>query len=431
MTLEEKISQMAQIDKHQTGIPMLYKIDSMHGHNSLYKATLFPTMSALGKLDPELVKRIGVATTVCRDPRWGRCYESYSEDHKIVEQMTEIINGLQGEIPPNSRKDVSYIGGRRDKVAACAKNFVGDGRTIHGIDENNTVIDWHELLSIHMPGYYHSIIKGVATVMVSYSSWNSEKVHGNKNLITNFLKGTLNFKTFFSHFFASNSAGICHFRLDGVDRMTYLWSSNYSNSLLTAINAAIDVVSILFEWPLTYMYLCRYRSKSLTDGTTAGITILNAVSTAVDPSTEIVYSENPDDALVKANSFSYAIVVVGEPPYAEGSGDNLNLTIPEPGLRTMTNVCRSTKCIVVLISGRSIVIEPYLSSINALVAAWLPRTEGQAVADVLFGDYGFTGKLPRTWFKTVDQLPMNVGDKHYDPLFPFGFGLTTKPIGSS
>ena len=72
-------------------------------------------------------------------------------------------------------------------------------------------------------------------------------------------------------------------------------------------------------------------------------------------------------------------------------------------------------------------IQPYLSSMDALVAAWLPGSEGQGVADVLFGDYGFTGKLSRTWFKSVDQLPMNVGDEHYDPLFPFGFGLTTKP----
>ncbi|KAK3149342.1 hypothetical protein QOZ80_3AG0216090 [Eleusine coracana subsp. coracana] len=63
---------------------------------------------------------------------------------------------------------------------------------------------------------------------------------------------------------------------------------------------------------------------------------------------------------------------------------------------------------------------------DAFVAAWLPGSEGQGVADVLFGDYGFSGKLSRTWFKSADQLPMNVGDKHYDPLFPFGFGLTTK-----
>ena len=70
-------------------------------------------------------------------------------------------------------------------------------------------------------------------------------------------------------------------------------------------------------------------------------------------------------------------------------------------------------------------IQPYLSKIDALMAAWLLGTESQGVADLLFGGYGFISKLARTWFKTVDQLLMNFGDKHYDPLFPFGFGLTT------
>ncbi|KAG8387189.1 hypothetical protein BUALT_Bualt03G0227400 [Buddleja alternifolia] len=582
MTLAEKIAQMAQIDNRQVtaeilrdysigslisaagatphenhsatpedwvdmmndyqkgslssrlGIPMLYAIDSVHGHNSVYRATLFPHNIGLGATrDPELVKRIGAATAletratgipyvfspciaVCRDPRWGRCYESYSEDYKIVIQMTEIINGLQGEIPPNSRKGVPYIGGK-DKVAACAKHFVGDGGTIHGIDENNTITDWHGLLSIHMPAYYHSVIKGVSTIMVSYSSWNGKKMHSNKNLITHFLKETLKFR------------GFVISDWQGIDRMTYPWSSHYSDSLMKAINAGIDMVMVppniteflnivtshvknklipisriddavrrilrvkftlgLFENPLTdyslvdqigsqahrdlareavrkslvllkngedadspLLPLPKKTSKILVAGShanniglqcggwtinwqgynlnniTAGTTILNAISTAVDPSTEIVYSENPDAELLKTNNFSYAIVVVGEPPYAEGNGDNTNLTIPEPGLSTMTNVCKSTKCIVVLVSGRPLVVEPYLSSLDVLVAAWLPGTEGQGVADVLFGDYPFTGKLPRTWFKTVDQLPMNVGDKHYDPLFPFGFGLT---IGAS
>lgn len=165
---------------------------------------------------------------------------------------------------------------------------------------------------------------------------------------------------------------------------------------------------------------------------TTGTTILNGISLAVDPSTEIVYNENPnlDSYLKVVNKFSYAIVVVGELPYAESAGDNLNLTIPDPGLTTMLDVCSKIKCVVVLISGRPLVIEPYLSKIDALVMAWLPGSEGQGVADVLFGDYGFTGKSSRTWFKSVDQLPMNVGDKHYDPLFPLGFGLSTKPKGA-
>lgn len=100
----------------------------------------------------------------------------------------------------------------------------------------------------------------------------------------------------------------------------------------------------------------------------------------------------------------------------------------DPGPNVIHNVCGTVKCVVVMISGRPIVIEPYLSSIDALVAAWLPGSEGQGVTDVLYGDYGFSGKLSRTWFKTVDQLPMNVGDSHYDPLFPFGFGLTTESV---
>ena len=128
---------------------------------------------------------------------------------------------------------------------------------------------------------------------------------------------------------------------------------------------------------------------------------------------------------MKSKQFSYAVVVVGEFPYAETKGDSLNLTIPEPGPSIIKNVCSSIKCVVVLITGRPVVIQPYLAIIDALVAAWLPGTEGQGIADVLFGDYGFTGKLPHTWYKTVDQLPMNVGDSHYDPLFPFGFGLST------
>lgn len=140
-----------------------------------------------------------------------------------------------------------------------------------------------------------------------------------------------------------------------------------------------------------------------------------------------MFKENPDAEFIKSNNFSYAIVVVGETPYAEGSGDTLNLTIPAPGPDTMTTVCATVKCVVVLLTGRPVVIQPYLAQVDALVEAWLPGTEGQGVADVLFGDYGFTGKLARTWFKTVDQLPMNIGDPHYDPLFPFGFGLTTEP----
>ncbi|OVA00865.1 Glycoside hydrolase [Macleaya cordata] len=534
------------------GIPMIYGIDAVHGHNNVYKATIFPHNVGLGctrqvyyllyltfhegYLDPQLVKKIGAATAlevratgipyafapciaVCRDPRWGRCYESYSEDHKIVQEMTEIIPGLQGDIPPNSRKGVPYVGGKT-KIAACAKHFVGDGGTTKGINENNTVTDWHGLLSIHMPAYYNSIIKGVSTVMVSYSSWNGKKMHANRDLVTTFLKDILKFRGFV----------ISDWK--GIDRITTPVHSNYSYSIYAGIHAGIDMVMVpynhtefidglthhvknnlipmsriddavhrilrvkftmgLFENPMAdfslvdqlgsqahrdlareavrkslvllkngesadepVLPLPKKAPRILVAGShannlgnqcggwtiqwqgvpgnniTAGTTILSAITSAVDPSTEIVYSENPEADFVKSNNFSYAVVVVGEPPYAETAGDSLNLTIPDAGTTTIQNVCGSVKCVVVLISGRPLMIEPYMAEMDALVAAWLPGSEGQGVTDVLYGDYGFTGKLSRTWFKTVDQLPMNVGDEHYDPLFPFGFGLETKPTNTT
>ncbi|PPD69103.1 hypothetical protein GOBAR_DD34013 [Gossypium barbadense] len=111
-------------------IPMIYGIDAVHGHNNVYKATIFPHNVGLGVTrDPQLIKKIGDATAlkvratgifyvfapciaVCRDPRWGRCYESYSEDHKIVQLMTEIIPGLLGDIPGNSKKGVPFVSGK-------------------------------------------------------------------------------------------------------------------------------------------------------------------------------------------------------------------------------------------------------------------------------------------------------------------------------
>ncbi|CAN7062709.1 hypothetical protein Bca4012_095940 [Brassica carinata] len=77
------------------------------------------------------------------------------------------------------------------------------------------------------------------------------------------------------------------------------------------------------------------------------------------------------------------------------------------------------------ITGSPLVIEPYRGTIDALAIAGLPGTEGQGVADVLFGDHPFNGTLPRTWMKSVVQLPMNVGYNKYDPLFPFGYGIKT------
>ncbi|KAK0602755.1 hypothetical protein LWI29_036716 [Acer saccharum] len=172
-------------------------------------------------------------------------------------------------------------------------------------------------------------------------------------------------------------------------------------------------------------------SKKLVAGSHADnldTTILTAIKNIIDPQTEVLYEENPNSNYMKSNNFSYSIVVVGEHQYAETFDDSLNLTILEPRPSTIYNLCGAMKCVVVVISGRPVVMQPHIPLMDALVAAWLPGNEGQGVIDVIFGDYGFTGKLSRTWFRTIDQLPMNVGDPHYDPLFLFGFGLTTKPF---
>ncbi|KAG6382691.1 hypothetical protein SASPL_157600 [Salvia splendens] len=486
------------------GIPIFYGADATHGNNNVYNATIFPhNIQPLSRgSEQRLHSKLGTginynfapSLAVCRDPRWGQCFESYSEDPKVVRAMTEFIPGLQGDIPPASKKGVPFLAGKK-KVAACAKGFVGEGGTVNGIDKNNTELDFHGLLSIHMLPYLDSIRKGVISVMVAYSSWNGRKMHANRDLLTGFLKHKLKFRGFIISSWL------------GIDRITDPPHSNYSHSIEAGILAGIDIVMLednltefiddltyqvksnnipmsriddavlrilrvkftmgLFENPLADLSLVNQlgsqnhrelsreavrRSlvllkngkstnqpllplkkdvqKVLVTGTHAdnlgyqcggwtvewqgvkdsdpivGTTVLNAIRKTVDPSTQVVHMINPGMDLVKPQNFSYAIIVVGEIPYAEEKGDSKNLTIIEPGPSTIRNVCRVVRCVVVIISGRPVTIEPYLDKIDALVAAWLPGTEGQGVADVLFGQYGFTGKLPRLGSNQSDQLPM-------------------------
>ncbi|CAN6322603.1 unnamed protein product [Urochloa humidicola] len=171
---------------------------------------------------------------VCRDPRWGRCYESYSEDPKVVRAMTTVISGLQGDAPANS-VGRPYVGGRK-KVAACAKNYVGGGGTFMGIDQNDTVIDTRGLMSIHMPPYYDAVFRGVSTVMISYNSWNGVKTHANHFLITDFLKNKLKFR------------GFVISDWQGIDRITSPPHKNYPDSIATGILAGIDMVMVPYNY---------------------------------------------------------------------------------------------------------------------------------------------------------------------------------------
>jgi beta-glucosidase len=123
------------------------------------------------------------------------------------------------------------------------------------------------------------------------------------------------------------------------------------------------------------------------------------------------------------------VVVVGETPYAEGQGDigvNGHTFALSPADQTaISRVCGAMKCVVLLVSGRPLPIGPQLAQANAFVASWLPGTEGAGVADTLFGDTPFTGRLPVSWPRSESQLPINVGDAAYDPQFPFGWGIRT------
>jgi beta-glucosidase len=86
--------------------------------------------------------------------------------------------------------------------------------------------------------------------------------------------------------------------------------------------------------------------------------------------------------------------------------------------------------VVVVLSGRPMILGSVLERAPAVVAAWLPGTEGAGVADVLFGDSAPRGKLSHSWPRTMADIPVNVGDAGYAPLFPFGFGLSYSPAAA-
>uniref|UniRef100_M0ZTJ9 Hydrolase, hydrolyzing O-glycosyl compounds n=1 Tax=Solanum tuberosum TaxID=4113 RepID=M0ZTJ9_SOLTU len=476
------------------GIPMIYGIDAVHGHNNVYKATIFPHNVGLGATrDSELVKRIGVATAlevratgipyafapciaVCRDPRWGRCYESYSEDPQIVKQMTEIIPGLQGDLPTNI-VGIPYVGGKtkvtpfprvessnlrsliKDKGDSIPKGQKLENSKLLIKDGGGFVIsDWEGIDRITSPphsNYTHSVLAGVQAgidmimVPLNYTEFIDTLTSLVKN---NFIPMTRIDDAVRRILRVKFTLGLFENPLADYKLVKHVGSQAHRELAREAVRKSLVLLKNGANANDPMLPLPKKASRILVAGShannlgyqcggwtitwqgvegnnvTIGTTILDAITASVDSNTEVVYSESPTTEFLKSNNFSYSIVVVGELPYAETAGDSMNLTITKGGIDTMSNVCGNTKCVVVLISGRPLVVQPYLSNIDALVAAWLPGSEGQGVADVLFGDYEFRGKLSRTWFKNVNQLPMNVGDKNYDPLYPYGFGLTTTKV---
>jgi beta-glucosidase len=155
--------------------------------------------------------------------------------------------------------------------------------------------------------------------------------------------------------------------------------------------------------------------------TPGGTTILKAIQNTVSKGTKVTFSLDGSGA----EGASVGIVVVGEKPYAEGTGDREDLSLSAEDAAAVENLKKAgIPVVVVLVSGRPLIVGSTLEHADAFVAAWLPGTEGQGVADVLFGDYKPTGKLSFSWPRSMDQIPINVGDANYDPLFKYGYGLS-------
>lgn len=505
-------------------IPLMFGVDAVHGNNNVVGATIFPHNSALGATrDPALIRRIGAATAaetaaagidwafgptlaVPQDDRWGRAYEGYSEDPAVVTAYAgAMIEGLQGK--PG---DQGIQGGH---VAASAKHFLGDGGTKDGIDQGDTQVDEATLSGVHGAGYPPAINAGTMTVMASFSSWNGVKMHGNRSLLTDVLKGRMGFDGFvvgdwnghgqvpgctnancpatfnagldmamapdswkglFDTTLAAAKAGtIPMARIDdavrrilrvkmklglfdaarpyesrpgeigsaahravareAVAKSLVLLKNNgvlpvkAGASVLVAGDAADDIARQSGGWTLSW------QGDGNTNADFPGATSIWAgLSAAVKASGGTATLSADGSFTAKPD---VAIVVFGEQPYAEMRGDVRTLEF-EAGDKQALVLLKKLKAagvptVSVFLSGRPLWANPEINQSDAFVAAWFPGSEGAGVADVLIGGgRDFHGKLAFSWPKTAGQFTLNKGAAGYDPLFPFGYGLSYAARGT-
>lgn len=152
---------------------------------------------------------------------------------------------------------------------------------------------------------------------------------------------------------------------------------------------------------------------------TEGTTILEGIKQVATGS--VTYNERG----LGASGHDIAVVVIGETPYAEYEGDTNDLTLSLEDINCLDRVYGARiPVVVIMVSGRPLIVTNEIENWDAFVAAWLPGTEGKGVAEVLFGDYNFTGRLPVSWPREGSQIPINKGDSPYDPLFEYGYGLS-------
>jgi beta-glucosidase len=502
----------AQALQTRLKIPLLYGVDAVHGHNNVLGAVIFPHHIGLGAThDPALIEKaervsaeeiagtgirwaFAPCVAVSRDSRWGRSYESFGQSPELVSELgAASVRGFQGD----------HLG--KNSVLACVKHFVGDGGTENGKDQGNTVCDEATLRKVFLPPYAAAIKAGAQSIMVSFSSWNGQKMHGNKYLLTDVLKNEMGFQGFLVSDWAA------------IDQL----SPDYKNDIETSINAGLDMAMVpngpgtknnyrefiadlkdlvaagkvsqariddavrrilrvklqmgLFdatddpaltaaigspehrqvarECVSESLVLLKNYNHALPlkknlrriavagkgaddigiqcggwtidwqgkpgNVTTGGTTLLAAIKKTVSPETKVVYSSDGSDL----QSPEVVIVTVGEQPYAEFKGDRQQLNLaPEDAALIARVKAAHVPVVALLYSGRPLVLGSALDQSDAFIAAWLPGTEGQGLADVLFGDHMPSGKLPRLWPANNEQLSVDhlVGD----PLFPVGFGLT-------
>ncbi len=505
--------QQEAVNDTRLGIPLLYGVDAVHGFGGMYGATVFPHEIALGAAhDPALVKQIGQATAqelsatgirwnfapmlaLPQDIRWGRTYESYSQDPALVASLgAAYIEGLQspGLDDPSA-------------VLATAKHFIGDGSTAYGsstqvidtpylLDQGNTPADPDLLKNSLLPPYEAALATGARSVMASFSSWGGVKTHGDGSLLTDTLRGELGFTGFVVSDWggcdqinpASFDDSVARCINAGVDMvMTPYDGLAFQTALANAVESGavsqerIDeavgrILTVKFEMEVfgspyadpadasvvgsaIHRELARtavQKSQVLlkNDGalpipaTTQSIVIMGNAAQDIgiqaggwtqswqgDPGNVIpgttigfaIKERAVADVSVTFNlpdtgTVDVCIAVVGERPYAEGKGDSPDLALPGLDvLDKLTGRCGST--ILVVLSGRPVMITDALSQADAVVAAWQPGTAGEGVADTLFGDAPFTGKLPVNWPRDISQVPTAPAGQEY--LFPMGFGL--------
>ena len=516
--------------KTRLGIPILYGIDAVHGHNNVLGAVVFPHNIGLGatrkadlvreaaRITAREIRATGInwtfapCVTVPRDERWGRTYEGFSEDPALVTRLGEAaVRGFQGA-------DLSDP----LSVLACAKHYVGDGgtearevtftppgatqpQTRISLDQGDMRVDEATLRNIFLKPYIAAIKAGVGTIMPSYSSWDGLKMSGNKYLLTDVLKNELGFEGFLiSDYNAidqldkdyktairmSVNAGMDMAMVPGKyqafikdltdlvkegavplaridDAVTRILRVKFAMGLMDdnrslmadrslqdsfgsethreVARKAVRRSLVLLKNENQVLPLSREAGRILVGGksadsignqcggwtitwqgasgevTTGGTTILEAIRKTVSRNTEVTFSR---DGTGGAGA-DVGVVVIGETPYAEMMGDRGDLSLSQEDVDAVRNMKQAgIPVVVILISGRPLIINDVLDQADAFIAAWLPGTEGEGVADVLFGDYAPTGKLPYSWPRSNDQIPIHVGDEHYDPLFAYGFGLT-------